>query len=651
MEQKINKFSSEKVPALLKGFHNWVVWTPKKVPLDPKSLKPASITDSKTWGTYDEAAKAYLSCKDGSLAGIGFVFTHSPFMGIDLDKCRDPKTGRVDAWAMDIVNAFKSYSEISPSGTGLHIIVMGKLPEGSTRRRNDEIEIYDTERYFTITGNLLPGSHPEIKDRQDMLINFYHQHFPEVQVQPKQDIVEQNPLALSSPQNESEEFFGQSGNSPPVMSDEDVIKKALHAQNGDKFKRLFSDGDWSNYLSRSEADHALAGLLDFWTQDPEQKERILRKSALYREKWDKNKTYLDRTIKSAISTEHYQPAVESTLDRKNQPEESDQENPQETKGKTNWGKQLRLWIMELYGESYTLDQFYREFGINDPYVKTLIRNNHAYLLKTDFVERVGHGTYKQIDNELETIDVTSASAPPLDLKLPFDLEKYIKIYPGSIIVQAGETNAGKTGISINFAYLNRDSEMGPVLFLCSEHAEQLKDRLSKSRTLNSVEVLKIQFKTRYDNFHHVIKPDGITVVDWLEAPGDGDYFKLESELTKIQKKLGKGVCWVNLQKDPGSVSDYGHGGPKTATRSQLYLTLRNNPDYSGHSIKIVKAKAWVDPAKNPNGLVRQYKLHSGIDIELLSDWHMGGEEIPLEDLFTPSRNKKWKHRTRRERGA
>jgi len=270
----------------------------------------------------------------------------------------------------------------------------------------------------------------------------------------------------------------------------------------------------------------------------------------------------------------------------------------------------------------------------------LIRNNHTYFLKTDFVERVGHGLYRQIDSKLETIDLTSTSQLPLNLKLPFDLERYIKIYPGSIIIQAGETNAGKTAISINFAYLNRDSGMGPVLFLCAEHGEQLKDRLSKSKTLNPVQVLKIEFKTRYDNFHHVIKPNGISVVDWLEAPGEGDYFKLESEITKIQKKLSKGVCWVNLQKDNGRVSDYGQGGPKTATRSQLYLTLRNKPDYSGHSIKIVKAKAWVDPTENPNGLVREYKLHSGIDIELLSDWHMGGEEIPKDDFFTTARKRK-----------
>jgi len=280
MEQKINKFSFEKVPVWFKGFHNWVLWTPEKVPLDPKNLKAASTTDPDTWGTYDEAEKAYLSCKDDSIAGIGFVFTDSPFTGIDLDKCRDPKTGRIDTWAMDIVNAFRSYTEISPSETGLHIVVRGKLPEGSTRRRNDKIEIYDSGRYFTVTGNILPGIRPEIKDRQEILTNFYRQHFPEIQVKPIQNTVERDPSLLNSSRNQSEEFFGESGSSPPVMSDEDVIKKALLAENGDKFKRLFSEGDWSDYPSRSEADHALAGLLDFWTQDAEQKQRILKKSAI-----------------------------------------------------------------------------------------------------------------------------------------------------------------------------------------------------------------------------------------------------------------------------------------------------------------------------------------------------------------------------------
>lgn len=103
-----------------------------------------------TWGTFSEALESFGS---GRYEGIGFVFCSAdPYCGIDLDKCRDPETGELTPEAAAIVDQLKGYAEVSPSGTGVHIIVRGKLPEN---RRQGWIEAYSQDRYFTVTGKAL----------------------------------------------------------------------------------------------------------------------------------------------------------------------------------------------------------------------------------------------------------------------------------------------------------------------------------------------------------------------------------------------------------------------------------------------------------------------------------------------------------------
>jgi putative DNA primase/helicase len=107
-----------------------------------------SSTDLLTWRPFEEALE---TLRAGDHDGLGFVFcSEDPYTGIDLDKCRDPETGDIEPWAMAVMDQLGGYQEVSPSGTGVHIIVKGKLPEGRNRRGN--IEAYSRERFFTISG-------------------------------------------------------------------------------------------------------------------------------------------------------------------------------------------------------------------------------------------------------------------------------------------------------------------------------------------------------------------------------------------------------------------------------------------------------------------------------------------------------------------
>jgi primase-polymerase (primpol)-like protein len=144
------------IPEELKIRPQWVVWKavgegPQKIPYSAKTGRKASATDLLSWSSFDEANEALRSGQQYS--GLGFVFSSGdPFAGIDLDGCVDPQTGEVAAWAMEIVRYFDSYTELSASGTGIHIIVKGlEVPN----RRKDKVEIYSSKRFFTLSGHLL----------------------------------------------------------------------------------------------------------------------------------------------------------------------------------------------------------------------------------------------------------------------------------------------------------------------------------------------------------------------------------------------------------------------------------------------------------------------------------------------------------------
>jgi len=151
----------ENVPAELTERPQWVCWRLEerdekltKVPYTPGTLYRASSTDLMTWSTFDEAMDAYER-GEPPYDGIGFVFSSGdPYVGIDLDKCRNPESGDIAPWAQEILNRVgDAYAEISPSGTGIHIIVCGTVRSGGMRR--GPVEMYSRGRYFTITGRVL----------------------------------------------------------------------------------------------------------------------------------------------------------------------------------------------------------------------------------------------------------------------------------------------------------------------------------------------------------------------------------------------------------------------------------------------------------------------------------------------------------------
>lgn len=303
------------IPDELKALPQWVVWklidrgerkadgSPKmtKVPCDPKKPSAnASSTNLATWGTFEQAC-ARQAAKGSPFAGIGFVFTEGdPYCGIDLDGCCSEEKGIAD-WASHVLLQLDSYAEYSPSGKGIHIITKGKKPGDKCKITGyggpgGDIELYDRGRFFCMTEKPVPGFNQPVQDRQGELEALYAKLFPDKEPEPRR---EEQP---AKPKKET-----RSAGDPASLSDDDLLALAFNAKNGSKFRELWEGNTAAYGGDDSRADLALCCELAFWTdRDRDRVDRLFRRSALYRSKWDRQ-DYANRTIEQALEkiTEGY----------------------------------------------------------------------------------------------------------------------------------------------------------------------------------------------------------------------------------------------------------------------------------------------------------------------------------------------------------
>ncbi len=276
----------DRIPQELRDRPQWVAWRYErrrakwtKVPVNPHTGRNADPADPATWGTF---AQARAHARRQQL-GLGYVFAaDDPYVGIDLDQCRDPATGALTARASSIVAEVDTFAEISVSGTGVHLIARGALP--GLRRKSPAlaIEMYQERRFFAVTGRHLPDSPCTIEPRQETLAWLYGATFgPDAAA-----AVPAAPYLM------------------PDLDDAAVLERARNARNGAKFAALWGGDTGAHGGDHSAADLALLSELAFWTGgDTARMDRLFRQSALYRPKWDERRgavTYGERTIARAL---------------------------------------------------------------------------------------------------------------------------------------------------------------------------------------------------------------------------------------------------------------------------------------------------------------------------------------------------------------
>ena len=281
------------IPHELRLPNRWVIWNYEsrngkqtKVPhrADAPSRR-ASVTDPSTFSTF---ASAHAVVEDGHADGIGFVLGDG-FAGVDIDGCRNPKTGEITDVALNLISKLNSHTEVSPSGTGVKVFVRGALPKGGRRKAN--LEMYDDGRFFTVTGEHVAGTPTTVEERTTALEALHQRTFPD-------------------PSNPAPGNKDNHPSTPRPLDDEDLIQRAINARNGVKFRSLWN-GHWQgDYDSQSEADLALCNHVAFWTdRAPDRMDRLFRRSGLMRAKWDERhyaggKSYGDETIRKAVAGCH-----------------------------------------------------------------------------------------------------------------------------------------------------------------------------------------------------------------------------------------------------------------------------------------------------------------------------------------------------------
>lgn len=165
-----------KLPEEITSLNQWVVnKKDSKLPFNARTMQPASVSDTYSWSTYQNAIKAVES---GNADYLGFVFYDNGIVGIDIDKGFQNNGVLPTTETMDIINHLHSYTEKSKSGRGFHILVKGQLPFNGKNNRNG-IEIYKTGRYFITTGKqMLYENIIENQEGIDYVVNKYFQDMP-----------------------------------------------------------------------------------------------------------------------------------------------------------------------------------------------------------------------------------------------------------------------------------------------------------------------------------------------------------------------------------------------------------------------------------------------------------------------------------------
>ena len=290
-----------------------------KPPINPYTLYNGSSDDSRSLATFDNAAaqigktarvrvKGYdglVSCK---VVGVGIALSGTGVAGIDLDNVADRERKVMTKEAGEIVELLDTYTELSPSGNGLHILFFGKLPENVKKIAKPNRDIFKTDKaeyqlfdsgYMTVSGESI-GSH-EIAERTEQVAQMYERYFVE-EIVPPQRLSTVAPAQKSRPSVVScgsgftyEKWLSYAS----TLSDAELLERIFQSGGTGKRVEALYNGDMSEYSNdHSRADQALCTFLYGFTDDRATTERLFRSSSLYRAT-GKSRNYLERTLNKA----------------------------------------------------------------------------------------------------------------------------------------------------------------------------------------------------------------------------------------------------------------------------------------------------------------------------------------------------------------
>ena len=207
------------------------------------------------------------------------------------------------------------------------------------------------------------------------------------------------------------------------------------------------------------------------------------------------------------------------------------------------------------------------------------------------------GWYRPIQDEPPDLEWQSLEeGKDSGLILPFDLRKYVFIYPDTTTVVAGSKSSGKTGFLYRTVVLNMN-RMNTILLTNLEGGKSmLRDRFY-DMDIEIPEPAPFRIKPAFDNFHDYIKEkNSLYVIDYIDAPDGTDFYLIGAQIKKVDNKLQglNSVAVIGLQKPMGR--DTAFGGEQTLKAATLYIAMDTN------KLKIVDAKVPADKNFHPKNM-------------------------------------------------
>ena len=279
----------QNIPKSIRAVERWMGTIFETRPDGKLNKPPYSVTGDKpykadktnpdNWASFDMAVLAW---ERGAVDAIGFVFTEDdPFYVVDFDSVLEPETGQVNKEALGVMQYLASYTELSCSSTGVHVLAEGVKPDYAKCKDKSlgfELEIYDRARFLVFTGKKI-GRRDAIEDRQAELDDLCWQFWKP-----------QAPATPAVPERVHN------------IDDVELLKRIHRSESGKRFAKLYEFGNWEeDFKSHSEADFSLINALIFWTAaDSQRIISLFKSSALYRP--GKGNNYVERSVSSALES-------------------------------------------------------------------------------------------------------------------------------------------------------------------------------------------------------------------------------------------------------------------------------------------------------------------------------------------------------------
>lgn len=298
--------------------------------------------------------------------------------------------------------------------------------------------------------------------------------------------------------------------------------------------------------------------------------------------------------------------------------------------------EVKKYIQSTNGK-ININQLNNHFGLTERSEKDNILNVINHLCKKNILRKDRHKsfTYKIVNSDTKKVDFDKEVVFS-DASLPFDLEEYVCMPRGAVVVIAGESNAGKTAATLDCLYKNYQWNIENLTYFSSEMGpDEYKDRLRYFSTKKEFHE-NIEFHHRSSDFSDLIvgdKSDGVVFVDYLEALGEKGYAGIENDITDIWESLKDGIAIINLQKTTGSA--LARGGDGTKSKSRLYLSLSQGYKCSDggwvNVCKVIKSKIPRDGMINVDGMSCIYRA-TRTGIQRLSQWQYLNKELEKQFL-------------------